>query len=243
MRISALLSGQPRFFRLGYEQIKKNIIDVNPEIDFFIHAWINEEEAGSRYDCAVWNEPSVDGPQKGDIQAILDLYRPKHYTFEPHKTFIQPRDYSCYKGDQKQSIPQSMCWSLMEANRLKQIYELDNNFKYDWTMRLRFDSAYGKPIVLSEFDNQHLYAHNNCVTNKGATPLSISDQIAFGNSWDLDIYANIFPFLDMLWVREGAKYTQETLFGYHLRRNYVSMKQIDLQFGLIRGKDNIQWIV
>jgi hypothetical protein len=61
----------------------------------------------------------------------------------------------------------------------------------------------------------------------------------------MDIYSSLYTYLDFLYLKDGAKYTQETLLGHHLKRNQVKVKQIDLKFGLIRGEkeDNIQWVV
>lgn len=241
MRYAVLLSGQPRYFEIGYNHIKKSILDINGPADIFIHAWI-DEFSGCEYDCAIWNKGQIDSPKPGDINKILDLYKPKSFIFEKPKTFLQPRDYSSRKGDHAQHIAQSMFWSIKESNRLKSIHELNNCFKYDWVFRLRFDSAFRKDVILSNFNNSGLYLHNNRQTNPGSPKWSYTDQVAFGNSWDMDLYSDIYSFLDRYWLYDGVAYTQEELLGVHLNKNRVNVCPIDMQFGLIRGENAIQWI-
>lgn len=242
MKYCLLLSGQPRFFKIGYEYIKKFIIDQNGEPDTFIHAWWDESEVNKEYDASCWNLGKADQPRLGDKEEIIRLYQPKGYFFEKHKKFIVPREHS-YKSDQPEWLPYSMFWSLKEANRLKEIYEIDHGFKYDFAFRLRFDSAFQKPINLNEFDNSNLYLHNNCQSNPGATPGSYCDQVAFGNSWDLGLYADIYYFMEKYYLA-GAKYIQETLLGWHLDGHGVKVVPLDLGFGLIRGTEekDVQWI-
>ena len=54
MKIAICLSGQPRFFEKGFENMKNKVLTLNQEcsFDFFVHCWYNEKNIDKGYDCA-----------------------------------------------------------------------------------------------------------------------------------------------------------------------------------------------
>lgn len=174
MRIALCLSGQARNVKQGYEYVKKNLLDGN-DVTVFCHAW---------------ESPSV---------ADIELYKPAALMIEKPLT----NDLSKYtrvpppQPNWKVKDPARAAWNLMYslkvANELKRVYEDENNMKFDWVIRSRYDFALNTPIPFDELDNTKLY-----IPNCRMTPARDfgNDQFAFSSSENMDKYADGFSNID-----------------------------------------------
>lgn len=125
----------------GYSYIKKNVIGEY-NVDVFIH--------------------SFDFQRKDEI---LFTYKPISYVIEPQiQNFLidhKKYDGKCYSHDySKESLIfnlQSAKYSRKQSILLKQNFEKDNNFKYDWSFVGRFDMAYMHPFDYEKLNNNKLY--------------------------------------------------------------------------------------
>ena len=174
MRIALCLSGQARNVTQGYEYVKKNLLDGN-DVTVFCHAW---------------ESPSV---------ADIELYKPAALMIEKPLT----NDLSKYtrvpppQPNWKVKDPARAAWNLMYslkvANELKRVYEDENNMKFDWVIRSRYDFALNTPIPFDELDNTKLY-----IPNCRMTPARDfgNDQFAFSSSENMDKYADGFSNID-----------------------------------------------
>ncbi len=134
-------------YKIGYEYFKKNIIDENNEVDIFIHTWNNN-----------------------DINDILLLYNPKKYIID--NTIMFFNNYKKYKKEcseeeivnfnYKSHSTKSRWYSCKKVLELKQKYEEDNNFKYDFVMNSRFDIAFQQKLNFKNYNNNNFYIGNWC---------------------------------------------------------------------------------
>ena len=174
MKIALCLSGQARCVKQGYEFVKKNLLDGNDVTVF----------------CHVWESPEV---------VDIELYKPEALMIEKPLT----NDLSKYTNvpppqpNWKVKDPARAAWNLMYslkvANELKNVYEDENNMKFDWVIRSRYDFALNTPIPFTELDNTKLY-----VPNCRMTPARDfgNDQFAFSSSENMDKYADGFNHIE-----------------------------------------------
>jgi hypothetical protein len=174
MKIALCLSGQARCVKQGYEFVKKNLLDGNDVTVF----------------CHVWESPEV---------IDIELYKPEALMIEKPLT----NDLSKYTNvpppqpNWKVKDPARAAWNLMYslkvANELKNVYEDENNMKFDWVIRSRYDFALNTPIPFAELDNTKLY-----VPNCRMTPARDfgNDQFAFSSSENMDKYADGFNHIE-----------------------------------------------
>ena len=174
MKIALCLSGQARCVKQGYEFVKKNLLDGNDVTVF----------------CHVWESPEV---------IDIELYKPEALMIEKPLT----NDLSKYTNvpppqpNWKVKDPARAAWNLMYslkvANELKNVYEDENNMKFDWVIRSRYDFALNTPIPFAELDSTKLY-----VPNCRMTPARDfgNDQFAFSSSENMDKYADGFNHIE-----------------------------------------------
>ena len=135
---------------------------------------------------------------------LVDIYKPKGHIAEKQILF-SPDSVG------KNSIP-SRWWSNAMVMQLKQKYEEENGFKYDWVMLYRFDHIFLVNLNFSEFDNQYIYfRHTNglrapqqfshgypgreecrCYGKKGKYGLRLHDVFTFGNSENMDKFSSVY---------------------------------------------------
>jgi hypothetical protein len=210
MKIAICFSGEPRFVEECYPLIKKNIIEVNSEIDLFVHTWYSEETSGKKLysnSLSSFGESSI---KKNIVEKIKDLYNPKSLIVENPKKFIDTNlnwgdSLNKYFGGGGDMISNnefrkikinnfySFLYSNMRSILLKKEYELSNDFKYDYVVRYRFDNITRSPIIFSSFDNKILHYQE-----MGQPDRMISDWINFSNSENMDIFSSIFQTINYL---------------------------------------------
>jgi len=169
------------------DSFKKNVININENVDVFFHTWINDISK---------------------INTIISQYNPKLYLYEPQKTFNPSYDdaltlawYSDFGAFHKSDQPPiinfpgryfSKWYSLYTANLLKSTYETMHGFKYDFVIHCRFDLQFNVPLIFTEYDKTSVYVAKNNHT-------SYDDNWIFGNSENMDIigslYENIYDYL------------------------------------------------
>lgn len=122
-------------FEECYKTYKNHIIDIN-NADVFIHSWSVEVE-----------------------EELINLYKPKKYIFQPQKSFNKERKRFTVKPDAAyRSL--SKWYSFGQVSKLRQDYEFENNFKYDWVMFSRFDTLFFVDMDFSTYEPNHLYVPN-----------------------------------------------------------------------------------
>lgn len=204
MRICVCFSGEPRFVEECYPLIQKNIISINPKIDFFVHTWYSEEISGIKLynnSLSSFGESHI---KENAVDKIIDLYDPISIEIEKPRKFINSdldwgNSLDKYFGGGNSSMNNlefkrikinnfySFMYSNMKSLTLKKKYELENDFKYDFVVRLRFDNIIKSPIIFSNFNSNYFYYQEmNQPDNM------ISDWINFSNSENMDSFSCIF---------------------------------------------------
>lgn len=231
-RTAICISGQPRFLHKGFEHIKKNIIESNENCDVFIHTWHDKTLVGQSYDGAFWNIGRTDTVKNNIDQEIINLYKPKRILIEKPKTF----DYSVYTerhGEASPNITLSMLYSIKTANQLKIEFEKENNFTYDAVIRTRFDAG---PLVSINVQNYNLneFFSLDLIDN----PDVFCDWINFSNSKNMDVYSNLYDYLEEYWKQDRVSLVPENMFFHHVSTKHkLPVNKLKKSFFLIRDEN------
>lgn len=243
MKVAICFSGQPRFVKECFNLIKKNLIDVNSkhEIDFFVHTWFSKDLCNRVLYVNEMSSFSGDATISEDsIESINELYNPKKIIVDKEKDFYSDVDFDCslekylsgYKKsgmdreDYKQvklSSTYSMWYSALMSGFLKKNFELENNFKYDLVLKMRFDNIVKYPIIFDSFNPDLLYYQE-----LGQPDNMVSDWINLSNSENMDSYFSIFMSLEKLAKKSIEKYngwTSESLIREVCERDNIKTQQ------------------
>jgi hypothetical protein len=71
------------------------------------------------------------------------------------------------------------------------MWEEQHGFTYDWVIRIRFDYAINRKFELKYYDNSYIYVPNE-LENRNM----LTDQFAFGNSRNMNVYSYMYHLLD-----------------------------------------------
>jgi hypothetical protein len=206
MKVALCISGQPRKAFETYPFIYENIIKPN-NADVFIHMHYDENnlycEKSHLNNGTCYFEPETD-------KKIIDLYKPIKYLIESPRNFQNPNiniplkrihnhmrmcnmddENMCKKHMLKQMI--SMYYSIYKCNELKEIYANENNFVYDYVIRLRFDFVPFQPIICSHLSRDYIY-----YLELGQPDELISDWINIGSNLTMNVYSSLFLNIEYL---------------------------------------------
>jgi hypothetical protein len=202
MKVALCISGQPRRALDTYPFIYENIIKPN-NADVFIHMnfdknnlYIEKTHADNGV-CVLQND--ID-------EKIIELYKPIQYLIEKPKQLRNPNikmstirakrmmQMNKHKNwDEKQATDHSviqassMYYSIFKCNELKETYANENNFVYDYVIRVRFDLLPKNPIIVKNVDPNFIY-----YLELGQPDHLISDWINFGSNLIMNVYSSIY---------------------------------------------------
>ena len=208
MKIALCISGQPRKAVETYPYIYENIIKPN-NADVFLHIHFDnnnlyiEKSHLDNGTCLL---------EKDYDKTVINLYKPIKYIVEPPRNFTKnnylitdkrlnnfKKMNSCKiisnENMKTHMIKQmmSMYYSIYKCNELKEIYSCENNFVYDYVIRLRFDFCPFEPLKCSLYNPLYInYLNLNQPDNL------ISDWINFGSNSVMNIYSSLFLNIEYL---------------------------------------------
>lgn len=207
MKIALCLSGQPRFVEKGYETIHRNFIEPY-DCDVFVHTW-------------------TDGFSIENIEKIKELYNPKMIQIDKcHTPLCNYSSLRYIYGAHKIYDMCSQYDSIAKANKLRNIYEIENNEHYDCVIRCRLDLHFNERIYLENYsmDVLHTRLENVCKYN------GLHSDFAFSNKNIMDQYAkcidNILPNYQRLHrenplnIPENLMLASELILGQTIRYVY-----------------------
>lgn len=131
----------------------------------------------------------------------------------------------------------SMFYKIKACNDLKKEFELRNNFKYDFVIRIRPDLHLKSELDLT-FHNQMVDNSIFCKSGMKADDY-IFDQFFFGDSLSMDKISNIWDDLSWYWSKENNEFTNDEkrtigyLLNHHCIINNIKIKQVDVQSTLL----------
>ncbi len=197
---------------IAYEYYKKHILDVNDNVDVFIHSW------------------SYDSKKK-----LLKLYKPKKEAIEKQREFSQSASHpkklnikgikskikllylKLFNGTkydawldsrEKETFRAYSRWySSKKVIDLKSEYEKENNFKYDVVMVTRLDIGFFNDVIFDKYDMNYFYAsHRNDSSTKEMNyqanyenhyeGIEFQDFWFFSNSEIMDKFALLFDIIE-----------------------------------------------
>jgi hypothetical protein len=203
MKIAACFSGFTRNFEDTYPYFKKKLFDVY-DVDVF-----------------VFGSPNKFGLEHNkDI--IDNTYRPKKIILE-NDLFWSSSISLDQKYDFKDSVMR-MWYNIMGSDNLRKEYENENNFKYDYVIRMRFDYFFLRTleevgIDLNEIDDNSVsipYRWNFSEVH----PKAKCDMFAIGTSNSMNKYCSLLKHIDKF-SYSGPKNNRgtshaESLLGFYL---------------------------
>lgn len=199
MKIAIQFYGFSRFYKQSFPYWKK--LFERYDIDLFIHTWDIIEYK--------WIHPT----EKLNVEDIISLYNPTNFVVEPidkfYDTFFNKSlwikelkqefitnnpDYRVFSGIRP--VPYVSMWhKWLQVSKLRQEYELKNNFTYDCVINTRTDF---KLTELWEFEDLSTITTPpwNGVESWVDYNIGIHDHWAYGSSKDMNLYCSVYDNLE-----------------------------------------------
>jgi hypothetical protein len=190
MKIAVCLSGQPRVLEYALPSIQ-DFFSGNYEFDFFCHAWNYNTYKRLNTNAGVGEQPVYwTGDEPVDVKHLEQLL----LKLNPKKYAIQGPEVL----DNRRFGWDSLFFSLMYANYLKKSYEIENDFRYDFVVRTRYDITYFPKrrfqlTALANKDNYHDIYHLHC--NRMSyeyNRINASDTVFYGSSLAMDFMSDVY---------------------------------------------------
>ena len=243
MKIALCFSGQPRDIDINYNVYQENLLSKN-DVDVFVHTWWDSENLSH-------NSIIPDRVHKtfasDAINKIQDLYKPTKILIEKPKTWkrvyeMSDKGFNEIIGWAQQAkggieaakkyygnVANSMFYSIMMSNLLKEQYSVENDINYDIVIRARFDFA---PYVVIDFNNMNLGDDDIICHHTPGLPNNIAhDWFAFGTTESMNVYSGVYNHINSL-VKQAlhidGMWTQEFLVKHHLNNNNLRVHHANL---------------
>ena len=241
MKIAVCMSGSLRQFKTCYPNLKDSLFGLEGiEYDFFLSSW----------DSKIRHQ-KVDFKDEGSFQEALDLYKPKKYNYEIYDKEKRKEIYELSglsKVDMKQFRGSKMnnyigqLYNIYQANKLKSEYEKEKGFKYDLSMRMRYDGwvfrgALTKEAIININEGEIAVTSLGWVTNTNKNTnkpwrQGPDDKFAIGKSHEMDIYSSMFVNFEDILMLNIDKYQSFPLIhsciGEICKRNNIKITQVEL---------------
>jgi hypothetical protein len=228
-RIALCLSGHTRSFLKPYYALQKFLLDKY-NIDVFIHTWAYDGNLTYSQDASGNLRKIIENRTKVNEETLKLLYNPKKITIEDPalNTFmanVPKRIKSNYYKSKGPVMNNFNAWcqmySISFVNQLKIQYEKDNDFEYDFVIRMRFDH------ILDDFKNDW-FDYRKIIKYSDAfwiAPNKLNDKIA-----DLfNYYYNVFIVVKMFNVELFFEYLFKKLKLDEEIEDIVSLSSIILK--------------
>ena len=236
MRLAICLSGQPRAYQVAFDSLSQFYFPKY-ECDVFIHTWKDVNYLSQFSDKVIQNTDDLHGD-------YMKLFRPKKIMIEDQIVFDDKGITDPIWGCKLNSVL-SMFYSVQLSNKLKQKFEREKGFKYDFVMRLRTDLRINRPILPEDIRPGHIGLFN-WTQHSEYNEKGFSDVFAVGPSELMDVYANAFDSLhhylytDQEWNLGDSRLRNEYLLRRHLDINKIPVDRFyhldaqDPSFGVVR---------
>lgn len=226
MKVAILLSGQPRNYHKGYEEIKKAYLD-RYDCDVFFHTWDDDSfKATQFFHDRPANEYNMEGGWK---EELVNLYSPKKHIFEKPIIF-----------DEKNIV--DPLWRQPLQNTMGMYYSIYQAFTltapgYDCYIRSRFDLMF-EPATLEleklDLNDFHVW---NWATDERVKHRGYYDVFGVGSYDAMGIYSTVFSripwylnadqdyrvFLQGGWPGQDSPLRNEYLLRWHLTQGGLNV--------------------
>lgn len=228
MKVALILSGQPRSVQRGFEGLFNSIL-MHYDVDTFIHTWFDENDLsthsiipGRENDCL---DPNA-------LSELTNLYQPKRFLVQHPRDWKIVYDFTddCFikawswAQDRINSakiyasnITNSMFYSTMMANLIKEDYALINNIKYDVVIKNRIDYAPKTFVNLNQLTIDENYFYYQDLSQPDGM---ISDWFAIGSNTSMNYYSSLYYNIYQLIqksIKEEGYWCNELLLKHHFK--------------------------
>jgi hypothetical protein len=224
-RVAICYSGQPRDVENTFENHRVSLIlpliAAGYEVDIFAHIWFDTSKLSEPY----W----VDYPERGYWSEQTKLFIEKNIS--PNTlVFSEPISFDAcsYTPDQRFPHPiqntLSMFYGIEQVFTLKREYQVNNDVKYDWSIRIRPDLFFR-----SKFDAELLLQLNNSAINvlfdkNKHMNYAIGDHFAIGPDILMNKYAEVFSNFEKI-IANKIPVNPECLLG-----GWLMMEEVGVEF-------------
>lgn len=215
MRLALCLSGQPRSYFEAHKYIKKNLLD-HYNVDVFIHSW---KTPGALVQISI-------------SETINFIYEPLYNISDFPLSEDINSDMFVPNSSHPANFCTSMFYSIYRANEFRIKHEIQNNIKYDFVIRSRFDFALNKIIDFSSLETGKIY-----VSKDVEGPSLLNDQFAIADSDTMNQYASTFLNLRSH-HKKGVPLCGHTMLEANLDLFKIPVERIDLNHPFSDGLFN-----
>jgi SAM-dependent methyltransferase len=229
LRVALCISGHLRTFDRNFASLKDSIL-TRYNCDVFIHTW---DQLGMSYRFGDAKLHMLNPNNMMD--RINYFYNPKQIVIESQSNF-KASPLMIKKGEPGRDTvgTASMYYKIEACNKLKQDYEKQNNFKYDFVIRFRSDLFVEQPLPLDQFTSKD-YLYVPIFGNFGG----INDQIAFGGSEVMDLYSSCYSNIENL-LKNGAWMNPEKLLQFHVEDKKIPLLKVPMRYNIRRANGLVQ---
>jgi len=243
MKVALCLSGQPRVVDVGFHKLNQAILQHN-DVDVFIHTWFDPENLSTNSVIPGRESHRLD-PQA--IDKLVHYYQPKRIIHEkpkkwtrryefPDKVFTHShtwalevpsglevaKDYIC-------DTTNSMFYSIMIANLLKEQYSVETGTEYDLVIRNRIDYSPHVVLKLDEVSvNDDTLIYQDLYQPDGM----ISDWFGIRSTNTMNVFCGVYNQIGQL-IRQSNEidgyWCNELLLKHHIANNKIKTNPVDYQ--------------
>lgn len=227
MKIAILLSGQPRNYSNGYEELKKSYLD-RYDCDVYLHTW----KGGNFEATQFFNDrpKQVYKYNESYLNNIEQIFKPAKHKFEEPIVFDDKNIVDPLWRQPLQNS-KSMWYSISET------YDLIED-EYDFYVRSRFDIRYeNSTLDLEKLDPNKLHIWN-WDTDVRVKERGYYDVFAIGNKTNMGIYSSVYSKIDWYlnydinypkflsggWPGQDSGLRNEYLLRWHLTQANVDVE-------------------
>lgn len=128
MKIAICISGQARTWKVAKDNILK-YFDLTDHVDYFIHTWDTNTYRLSNQQIMEKQDSKV---PENEFEEIKNFFNPKKMVVDKYDDTIYGKNWN------------ALFYSFMKSVWLKRKYELENDFRYDIVVKIRFDINYNQ---------------------------------------------------------------------------------------------------
>lgn len=218
-KIALCLSGQARFVEEGYTNVISPRLIKDNDVDVFIHTWEIDDEQNGKPFVNAGGHNMGQAVSEDTIATYLDLYKPKKHIVEKQIEFTKGLWADRSFPDIRSDYGYSMLYSVYTANKLRQLYEKENNIEYDLVVRCRTDFIMEEEIYLSKLENDRIYLPTGCPHVGG-----VADSFAIGPPELIDTYSDLYFYIREIMETTNIPLCWELLLYHHLAVNKIPVE-------------------
>jgi len=214
MKWALCLSGQARFVKESFDDIKYHIIDV-VKPDIYIHTWHEDTS-----DLGI------------DYNALISLYKPKHCIIEKQIEFdtdvdtLEILDFHEWNKDQLRWMYKRVA-SMFYSASMSSRKVMEDNY-YDFIIKCRTDLLPTQDIMIDNLDKETLYCHmmplhlagynsTNEYEKRYSCKRFFGDQIAYGSYEVMRKYFDIYWHFEYGIIKTG-RLNAGSVLSYYLNK-------------------------